>query len=45
MGKFYTNEEYQQRREEVLNRPLPGEEEKGPRLVKKRIPSKTTSNK
>ena len=40
MGKFYTDEEYEQRREEVLNRPLPGGEEKGPRLVKKRIPPK-----
>lgn len=34
MGKFYTDEEYEQRREEVLSRPLPGEEEKGPVLRK-----------
>lgn len=40
MGKFYTDEEYEQRREEVLNTPLPGGEEKGPKLVKRRIPPK-----
>lgn len=40
MGKFYTDEEYEQRREEVLSKPLPGGEEKGPTLVKKRIPPK-----
>ena len=34
MGKFYTDEEYEQRREEVLSRSLPGEEEKGPVLRK-----------
>ena len=38
MGKFYTDEEYEQRREEVLNRPLPGGEEKGPVLKKTRKP-------
>lgn len=36
MGKFYTDEEYQRRREEVLNRPLPGGEGKAPRLVRKK---------
>lgn len=40
MGKFYTDEEYEQRREEILSKPLPGGEEKGPTLVKKRIPPK-----
>lgn len=33
IGKFYTDEEYEQRREEVLSRPLPGEEDR-PKLVK-----------
>ena len=40
MGKFYTDEEYEQRRNEVLSRPLPVKEEKGPRLVRR----KKTSN-
>lgn len=35
MGKFYTDEEYERRIEEILNRPLPDREEKGPTLVKK----------
>lgn len=34
MGKFYTDEQWEQRREELLNRPLPGPEE-GPKLIKK----------
>lgn len=36
MGKFYTDEEYEQRRERVLSRPLPGGEEQGPVLKKVR---------
>ena len=32
MGKFYTDEEYEKRVEEVLSRPLPGEE-KGPKKI------------
>lgn len=35
MGKFYTDEEWEQRREEVLSKPLPGEDE-GPKLIKRR---------
>ncbi len=35
MGKFYTDEEYEKYIESSLNRPLPSEEEKGPKLVKK----------
>lgn len=34
MGKFYTDEEYEQRREEVLSKPLPGDEKK--RYTRKR---------
>ncbi len=36
MGRIYTDEEWERRREEVLSRPLPGGEEKSPTLVKKR---------
>ena len=36
MGKIYTDEEWEQRREEVLNRPLPGGEEKGPTLARRK---------
>lgn len=39
MGKFYTDEEYERYFESSLNRPLPGEEEKGPKLVKKINPN------
>lgn len=35
MGRMYTDEKWEQRRETVLNTPLPGGEEKGPRLAKK----------
>lgn len=34
MGKIYTDEEYEQRRNEILSKPLPGGEEKGPVLTK-----------
>lgn len=40
MGMFYTDEEKVNYIEESLSRPLPGGEEKGPTLVKKRIPTK-----
>lgn len=40
MGRIYTDEEWEQRREEVLSKPLLGGKEKGPTLVKKRIPPK-----
>lgn len=36
MGKFYTDEEYERYIEESLNRPLPGYEKKGKKLVFKR---------
>lgn len=39
-GKFYTDEEYEQRRNEVLSHPLPGEEKSGPTLSKKMTRSK-----
>ena len=39
-GKFYTDEEWEPKREDVLSKPLSVGEEKGPRLVKKRIPQK-----
>ena len=40
MGMFYTDEEKERYIEESLSRPLPGVEEKGPTLVKRRIPPK-----
>lgn len=40
MGMFYTDEEKVNYIEESLSRPLPGGEEKGPTLVKKRIQQK-----
>jgi len=45
MGKFYTNEEWEQRRENVLSTPLPGGDKKSLSLVKKRISPKSTNNK
>lgn len=36
MGKIYTNEEWEQRREEVLSKPLPGDEKKGYTRKRKR---------
>ena len=36
MGKLYTDEEYEQRREEGLSRPLPDFEEKGPSLSRRK---------
>jgi len=44
IGKIYTDEEWEQRREEVLSRPLPGEE-KTSVLVKKKKSSKNRGNK
>lgn len=38
-GKFYTDEEYEQRKNEILSRPLPSDEE-GKGFAKKLIPNK-----
>ena len=40
MSMFYTDEEREKYIEDSLSRHLPGGEEKGPTLVKKRIPPK-----
>jgi len=34
MGKFYTDEEYEKRVEEVLSRPLPGEEKQPKKILR-----------
>lgn len=45
MGMFRTDEEREKYIEESLSKPLPGGEEKGPTLVKKKTPPRNTGNK